>query len=125
MDLYNHDVYSNYDSHFRFARMAKVLGLISILTAISLQPVLPMVFGGMAIIFGILSKGVNRHYRDGAKGAMICGGIAIVIHLAIYITAIYLILNVPSYHQMFMEMFEQRYGMPFDQFIQQVYGGSI
>ncbi len=125
MDFYNHDVYTNYDSHYRFARMAKLLGVVAILTAISLQPFLPLIFGGMAIIFGVLSKGVNRHYRDGAKGAMICGGIAIGIHLAIYLTALYLILNVPSYQQMFLQMFEQRYGMPFSEFIQSTYGGVL
>ncbi len=125
MDLYDHDVYTNYDSHFRFARMARILGVIGILTAISLQPILPLVFGGMAMIFGILSKGINRHYRDGAKGAIICGALAILLHLAIYGIAIYLIRTNPTYNQMFHEMFEQRYGMPIEEFLQSTYGGSL
>ena len=116
---------SNMDPHDRwshkrnapinvFAMFARSLGAFSIFCAVFSIFVGAFICGGMAIILAFLSKGYNTKMERNAKFGLVAGIIGIVLQISTLIVGVYNIINVPEYREQFNSLYEQMYGAPAD-----------
>lgn len=99
-----------------FASAAMVLGIISIVSALLMTVYFPFIFGSLAILFALLSRGRAAKLSNPAKAGICCGSVGFGINLAIIISSFALILSNPELlmqtAQTYDEMCEQIYGVP-------------
>ncbi len=103
------------------ANAAIALGIISILTAIMMTIYFPFIFGSLAILFAILSKGRAPKMLQHAKTGLICGIAGLLINIVIFGGSVYYIISNPSVlvesAQIYDQMIEQRYGVPSEEIL--------
>lgn len=96
------------------ANAALVLGIISIVTAIMLTFYFPFIFGSIAIILALLSKGTAPKILTKAKSGIICASIGFVLNLVIWVYSFALLFSNPDVllqtARTYDEMIEQIYG---------------
>ena len=96
---------------------ALVMGFLSILMCCT--GVFSVVFGALGIIFALLSRNRLKQMSGIAVGGLttsICG-----LVLGILLTAYsYALLNVPALQEQINPMFEQTYGMSFEEFMERM-----
>lgn len=101
-----------------FSRTSKTLGFIGLFCSFFSLFWFSFLFGALAIILAILSKGSESHMCKSAKRGMISGLSALVIQGSILAVSFYNILYVPEYQEQFKttfyQMYEQMYGIPFE-----------
>ena len=101
-----------------FAAAALILGLLSIVTAVLGTVYPPLVFGGLAIILAILSKGNDRAYLTNARIGFISGIVGLIINVIVVVSSIWLICNNPQMqeeiHSTLNQYYEALYGESFD-----------
>lgn len=103
------------------ANAAIVLGIISILTAIMMTIYFPFIFGSLAILFAILSKGRESKMVKQAKTGLICGIAGLLINIVIFGGSIVYIISNPNVlvesAQMYDQMCERIYGVPSEEIL--------
>ena len=97
-----------------FAMFARSLGVFSIFCAFFSVFFGAFICGGMAIILAILSKGYNTKMERNAKFGLVAGIIGIVFQLSTLTIGVYNIINVPEFREQFNSLYEQMYGAPVD-----------
>lgn len=111
----------------QLGRTAALLGLFSIGSTFFLPIVLPVIFGSIAIVLAILSKGKQTSFTRGAKHAFLLGISGLVINLALLaacVGTIYLIFHDPSVHAQANQIVESMYGYSFDDLWNQATGAN-
>ena len=103
-----------------FAMFARSLGVFSIFCAFFSIFFGAFICGGMAIILAILSKGYNTKMEKNAKIGLITGIIGIVLQISVLGFSIYNIIHVPEFREKFNSMYEQLYGEPVDDSINEM-----
>ena len=103
-----------------FALFAKSLGAFSIFCAVFSVFFGTFICGGMAIILAILSKGYNTKMEKNAKIGIITGIIGIVLQISVLGFSIYNIIHVPEFREQFNSMYEQLYGEPVDDSLNEI-----
>lgn len=95
---------------------AMVLGILSIVTACIMTVYPPFIFGGLAIIFAILSKGSIAKLQQKAKIGVICSIIGLVLNCFIIAGSFKTIFENPEMTMevaaMYDDIIEQMYGVP-------------
>ena len=103
------------------ALAAMVLGIISIVTACMMTFYFPFIFGSLAILFALLSKGSLTKMQTQAKTGIICGIIGLVLNCGIMVYSVNLALNNPELMIdtaiMYDDMIEQMYGVPSEEIL--------
>ncbi len=101
----------------QLGRTAALLGVFSIGSTVFLPIFLPIIFGSIAVVLAILSKGKQKAFPQGGRQALILGTIGLVINfllLAACIVTFYLILHDPSVRAQANALMQQLYGYSFD-----------
>ena len=107
------------------ANASMMLGMIAIITAIMMTIYFPFIFGSLAILFALLSKGQAAKLVKYAKTGLICGIVGIVITLGIITSSVLLILSNPQIltdtAKRYDKIYEQAYGIPSEE----IFGDSL
>ncbi|NLL77333.1 MAG: hypothetical protein GX235_08810 [Clostridiales bacterium] len=97
------------------ASAAMFLGITSIVTAIMMTIYFPFIFGSLAILFALLSKGRAAKFMKYARTGIVCGIIGITINLTILISSFVFIMSNPEIltqtARRYDKMYEQVYGI--------------
>lgn len=78
------------------ANAAMILGIGALLTAFMMTLYLPFIFGSLAIVFALLSKGRAGKMASLAKTGACCAILGLVINVCIFVSSIYYVLSNPS-----------------------------
>lgn len=97
-----------------FALFARSLGVFSIFCAVFSVFFGSFICGGLAIVLAILSKGYNTKMEKNAKIGLITGTIGIVLQISLLGFSIYNVIHVPEFREQFNSLYEQMYGEPVD-----------
>ena len=103
-----------------FALFAKSLGVFSIFCAVFSIFFGSFICGGLAIILAFLSKGYGTKMEKNAKIGLLTGLIGVVLQIGILGFSVYNILYVPEFREEFYEMYEDMYGVPLDDSINDI-----
>ena len=102
--------------HFTMAKTAGTFAFAAVITAVFGTVFFPFIFGGLSIIFAVLSKGNTAHYQLNAKIAIIASCIALVGNTAYTGFAFYNVFFNEEYREQLDETFEQLYGMNMEEY---------
>lgn len=108
-----------------FARAAKILGIIALISVFTFTVYPAMILGALAIILAILSKGIEKGMHNNAKMGVITGIIALVMNVFIIGSSFYMIFTQPELRQQFNEMYESIYGESFNDTINGIKNGTL
>lgn len=103
-----------------FALFAKSLGIFSIFCAIFSVFFGSFICGGLAICLAILSKGYNTKMEKNAIIGLTAGIIGIVFQISTLAFSVYNIIHVPEFREQFNSLYEQMYGEPVDDSINEM-----
>lgn len=92
-----------------------LFGIAAIIT--SSVFIMAFLFGGLAILFAILSKGDDEHVTGTAVGGIITGVCGIALSVMITGSMVYMFFNDPSYRALLNDTCEQMYGITFDEML--------
>ena len=107
---------------------AFIMGIISLISAFTCFCFLAPVFGGLGILFALLSKGKEEILEKKAKQGLILSAVslgAIVVLMAG--TVIFTLITMSQYepdelHDYLNEAYEETYGQSFDELYEEIYG---
>ena len=102
--------------HFNMAKTARTFAFFAIITALLGTIIFPFIFGGLAIIFAVLSKGNTERHLLNARIALIVSCIALIGNTAYTGFACYNLFFNEEYRQQLDETFEQMYGMSMEEY---------
>lgn len=127
----NGNYYSNHsDSYYNgpltkpansLAIAAMSLGILALILAFTCTIYPTLVFGGLAIILALLSKGTDPKMHVNAKTGVITAAVGISFNFVIVASALVLIFSPhanPEYRKEFDKMYEQIYGESFEETLQ-------
>ncbi|HKM04330.1 MAG TPA: hypothetical protein VJZ04_07000 [Lachnospiraceae bacterium] len=97
-----------------FAAVSLLMGITTIVTMILGPVYLPCVFGGLSIIFAILSKDNKKELHSTAVVGLITGIIGLVLNTIFIVSIIVMVLTIPSMREQFNTNFEQIFGESFE-----------
>lgn len=105
-----------------FATASLVLGICALLSICTLF--LPLPLGALSILFAILSRRQHRKLAPNAIAGLITSIISVVMGLAITIYSLVsaFALLKPENREYLNSVFEQTYGMDFDEYMENLYG---
>lgn len=103
-----------------FALFAKSLGAFSIFCAVFSVFFGSFICGGLAIVLAVLSKGYNTKMEKNAKIGLATGIIGVVLQIFLLGFSIYNIIHVPEFREQFNSIYEQMYGEPMDDSINEM-----
>ncbi len=100
---------------------AMVLGIGAIVTALMMTVYLPFIFGSLAIVLALLSKGSFSKIQSKARAGIICGIIGLFINFGVIGYSFNIILNnsdmMIETAIMYDEMLEEMYGVPSEELL--------
>lgn len=132
MDSFTNQDFDNHNENYRhystksgktenvFALFSRSLGIFSIFCAIFSVFFLSLLCGGLAIVLALLSKGYETKMIRSAKAGFICGLLGVTIQISSLVMAVYNIIYVPEYREQFNYLYEEMYGTPADDTINEM-----
>ena len=120
MDYQNEQI-PGYDS---FAQAAFVMAILSLIGCRMLF--IPTIVASIAIILAMLSKGFRRHLTKKARYAFLIAVAAIILNLILSVQTMVRItdqMKTPEFREQFNQMYEDIYGVPYDDSIN-LWGGE-
>ncbi|MBQ7766071.1 MAG: hypothetical protein IJ397_04435 [Lachnospiraceae bacterium] len=102
--------------HFAMAKTAGTFAFAAVITALFGTMIFPFIFGGLSIIFAVLSKGNTAHYQLNARIAIIVSCIALIGNTAFTGFVFYNVFFNEEYREQLDETLEQLYGMSMDEY---------
>ena len=118
---YNYNqAHNDLDYHVTLATAAMVAGLLSV--PFCFMGYVGIILGGVAIVMALLSKGTAKKLLPQAKKAIFYGILGIIIGYAVVITSIHTFLTHPEMRQGVNQLYEQYYGVSFDETLEQLIG---
>lgn len=109
----------SYSNSNGFVTAAFTCGILAIVTTICMTVYLPFIFGGLSIIFGVLSKREpNVPMLTKAKTGIICGVGGLVLNLALIVFCVNMVMTNPEYRNQLNEACEEMYGYTFDEMLE-------
>lgn len=103
-----------------FALFAKSLGVFSIFCAVFSVFFGAFICGGLAIVLAVLSKGYNTKMEKNAVIGLATGAIGIVLQISLLGFSVYNVIHVPEFREQFNSLYEQMYGEPVDDSINEL-----
>lgn len=101
-----------------FSLLAFIFGIIAVFSISTL--IFSIGSGALAVIFATISKGYEKRLNPVSRNGFILGIASIIISLFICISAIYLYTNNQEYHDSFNQLYEQLYGISFEEYTQEL-----
>lgn len=101
--------------HDGFAQAAFVMAILSLIGCRMLF--IPTIVASIAIILAILSKGFCRQLMKKARIALLIAAAAIVLNLILSIRTLGVLadqMKTPEFREQFNQMYEEIYGVPYD-----------
>ena len=102
----------------KLASASTVLGIIAIASFFTFTIYPPVIFGSLAIILALLSRGASFNLHSKAKNGIITSVIAIGCDIALVAVACLLIFGTPDF-------FEKIYGMSYQEMMEQMENGTL
>lgn len=99
---------------------AFILGIIAIVFCFTFTVYPAYIFGSIAIILALLSKGKNAKMHSKANVGVICAIAALVLNTCIVTYSMTTIFTDPEVYEEFNETCEEMYGMSFDEMIEEI-----
>lgn len=94
--------------------------ILSALAFFSVQfVVLPFIFGGLAIIFAILSKGESNKMCGGAISSIVASVLSMILTVCMTAFIMYLIMYNKDYRSLLNDYSTQLYGQSFDKIVEE------
>ena len=91
-----------------------ILGVISIITTVMMTVYLPLIFGGIAIILAILSRGADGKLPKLSRTGVILAVIGILLDIAIICGSFYALFHNSVLRAQVNQAVEEIYGISFD-----------
>lgn len=105
----------------KFMIASLILGSFAIFSIIFIFP--PFIFGGLSIIFAILSKGSEKKLNGLCLTGITSSIFAMLISVFIVVQGIFNFIYVPEYRTTINTQFEQMYGKSLDEVLKQFESG--
>lgn len=109
-------------------RSAFIMGILSLVCALTCFNFLAPVFGGLGIIFALLSKGQDEKLEKKAKSGLVLSAASLITTMVIIIGSfIFTFASLSQYepdelHDYLNEAYEETYGKSFDEMYEEMYG---
>ncbi len=129
MDYSNINVMKKKNS--TMVKAAFVMGILSVVSAITCFSFLTPVFGGLGILFALLSKGKEDVMEKKAKYGLIMSAVSFIATLILIIASFAFTFYTMSQYepeelsQYLNEVYEETYGKSFDEMYEDIYGESF
>ena len=107
----------------QFITFSFVFALLSILTIQFI--ILPLIFGGLSILFAILGRGHSEEISPKGKVSIVISSFAIVLTIFVTTLAITMIFTNPTMRQQLNETSLQIYGETFDDTFEKSFGYKL
>lgn len=101
----------------RMASVAKVLGIITIVTTIFCTVYIPFITGSLAILFAILSKGKRKSLSSTAMTGVATAITGLILNILLIATVIYVYMTNPKIREEANNMMQQQYGFTIEDVI--------
>ena len=106
----------------RFAIVSMILGICSL--ALLCTVFLPIILGGLGLIFAILSKRRGQKMESAAMTGTVTSsiglGLSLIFCIISFVSALYMMQ--PQNRDMLNQMYEKTLGITYDEYIEQIYG---
>lgn len=112
--------YSAGASGERLASGAMIMGILALATFISMTIYPPFVFGSIAVVLALLSKGRAPKLAAKAKAGLICATVGLIANCALCGTTLYMLYTKPEIMDQVNDIFEKQYGMSYDELIETI-----
>ncbi len=104
----------------RLASGAMIMGILALATFISMTIYPPFVFGSIAVVLALLSKGRAPKLASKAKAGIICATIGLIANSVLCTTTLYMLYTRPEIMDQVNDIFEKQYGMSYDEMIETI-----
>lgn len=108
----------------KLATAALVLGILAPLSSVTMTVYPPFIFGSIAILLALLSRGKAPRIPQRAKIGILCAFGGILLNLAIVSFCIYLFATNPAIREQVDLLFQQTYGMTMEEFYRSAQTGN-
>lgn len=108
-----------------FAKAAMILGGISLVSVFTFTIIPAVIFGALALILALLSRGKSLKFHSKAKSAIILASLAFVVNIAFIGGTFSMIFGDNPYHDQLNATYEELIGMSYDEFLEGAMDGSI
>ena len=99
---------------------AFILGIVALVFCFTFTVYPAYIFGSIAIVLALLSKGRNAKMHSKASVGVICAIAALVLNTCIVTYSVTTIFTNPEVYEEFNETCEEMYGMSFDEMIDEI-----
>lgn len=103
------------------ATAALVVGIVSLTGLLCLLP--SIIFGGLAIVLAILSRGNAKKIMSQAKVGMVMGIISITLSFGMIGASVYTVFSNPDFMEQYEILYEQMYGSSFEEDMNSLFPG--
>ena len=93
---------------------------LALASFISLTIYPPFIFGSIAIVLALLSKGRAPGMTAKARAGIICAAIGLAANCALCSTTLYMLYTKPDIMQQVNDIFESQYGMSYTEMIESI-----
>ena len=104
----------------RLALAAMVLGILALASFLSMTIYPPFIFGSIAIVLALLSKGRAPRMTTRARAGILCAAIGLAANCALCSTTLYMLYTKPDIMQQVNDVFESQYGMSYTEMIESI-----
>ncbi len=107
---------------------AFIFGILSLISAFTCFSFLAPVFGGLGILFALLSRGKEEVFEKKAKQGLVMSAISFASTMIFSLIAIVIsVVTISQYepdelHNYLNEAYEETYGQSFDELYEEIYG---
>lgn len=98
-----------------YARLARSLGVLALISSVFGSFYLAFIVGGVAIVLAALSRGEDLKLSRPARIAMACGILALALQVAALFFSMYAIMYIPEYRMQLSDIYESMYGYSLDE----------
>ena len=110
------------DKGQRMTVIALVLSIVSVVSAVMITVYIPFLTGGVGMILACLARGGRKYFDGKGKAAMILSGIGIGLNLFLIFIVLWSYFMIPQVRQQTDALFQQNYGMTYEQMMAQLFG---
>lgn len=98
-----------------FVLLSLIMGILSLCTCALIIP--PFIFGGLAILFALLSRGKDTNFPKQSLAGIATGALGLILAVCLGAFSIYTLMTNPEYHQLLNDTSKQMYGITFDEIL--------